>query len=299
VAEPLTAHVGVLPSSRTRLRAAVAALRPRQWSKNLLLFAGIVFAAELGDRGRWVAALVAFAAYCAASSAAYLVNDVRDARSDRLHPVKRQRPVACGDLAPAAAMGVAAALAGLAIVAAATLGPGSLACMAAFLLLQGGYSLWLKSVELLDVLVIAMLFVLRAAAGAIAVDVRISPWLLICTFLLALFLALAKRRAELRLGGARARPALNGYSDALLDRLLGVVAGATVVAYTAYTLTAHESPWLVLTVPLVVFGLSRYLRLLHRRGLGEEPEAVLVTDLPILATVAVWAAVCAVVVASG
>jgi 4-hydroxybenzoate polyprenyltransferase len=298
VAEPLTAHVAVFPRSRTRLRAVVAALRPRQWSKNLLLFAGIVFAAELGDRERWVDALVAFVSYCAASSAAYLLNDVRDARSDRLHPVKRLRPVACGDLAPGAALALAAALAGLAVAAAAALGPGSLACMVAFLLLQGAYSLWLKSVELVDVLAIAALFVLRAAAGAIAVDVRISPWLLLCTFLLALFLALAKRRAELRLEGPRARPSLNGYSGALLDRLLGVVAAGTVVAYTAYTLTAHESRWLVLTVPLV-FGLGRYLRLLHRRGLGEEPEAVLVTDVPILVTVAVWAAVCAVVVASG
>jgi 4-hydroxybenzoate polyprenyltransferase len=184
-------------------------------------------------------------------------------------------------------------------VSTAALGAGSLACMAAFLALQAAYSLALKSVELLDVLAIAGLFVLRAAAGAVAVDVRISPWLLLCTFLLALFLALAKRRAELRLEGTRARPALDGYSSALLDRLLAVVAGATVVAYTAYTLTVPDSGWLVLTVPLVVFGLVRYLRLLHERGLGEEPESVLVTDVPILVTVAVWAAVCAVVVASG
>jgi hypothetical protein len=131
------------------------------------------------------------------------------------------------------------------------------------------------------------------------VDVRISPWLLVCTFLLALFLGLAKRRAELGLEGVRARPALDGYSREVLDRLLGAVAAATIVAYTAYTLTASQPRWLVLTVPLVVFGVVRYLRLLHRRGLGEEPEAVLVTDLPILLTVAVWAAVCAVAVAAG
>jgi 4-hydroxybenzoate polyprenyltransferase len=277
----------------------VAALRPRQWTKNLLLFAGIVFAAQLGDRDRWVAAIVAFVAYCAASSASYLVNDVRDAAADRLHPVKRERPVARGDLAPAAALAAAAGLAGLGLVLAALLGAPSLGCMVAFLALQGAYSLRLKSVELLDVLAIAGLFVLRAAAGAIAVDVRISPWLLVCTFLLALFLGLAKRRAELGLEGVRARPALDGYSREVLDRLLGAVAAATIVAYTAYTLTASQPRWLVLTVPLVVFGVVRYLRLLHRRGLGEEPEAVLVTDLPILLTVAVWAAVCAVAVAAG
>ena len=275
------------------------ALRPRQWTKNLLLFAGIVFAAQLGDADRWIAAIAAFAAYCAASSAAYLVNDVRDAASDRLHPVKRARPIASGRVSPVAACTVAAGLALLALGLAAVLGPGSLACMTAFLVLQGAYSLKLKSVELVDVLTIAALFVLRAAAGAIAVDVRISPWLLVCTFLLALFLALAKRRAELRLGGVRARPALAGYTAETLDRLLGWVAVATVLAYLAYTLTAHDSRWIVATVPLVAFGLVRYLRLLRTRGLGEEPEAVLVTDLPILVTVAAWAAACAIAVALG
>jgi 4-hydroxybenzoate polyprenyltransferase len=298
VAEPLTAPIG-LTGSRTRPAALVAALRPRQWTKNLLLFAGIVFAAELGDGHRWLEALAAFVAYCAASSAAYLLNDVRDAASDRLHPAKRTRPVAAGRLSAGAALVAAGVLALSALALTAGLGAASLACMAAFLVLQGAYSLWLKSVGLVDVLTIAALFVLRAAAGAIAVDVRISPWLLVCTFLLALFLALAKRRAELRLGDVGARPALAGYSAVLLDRLLALVAVVTVVAYAAYTVTAHDSPLIVATVPLVAFGLVRYLRLLRTRGLGEEPEAVLVTDLPILVTVAVWAAACAVAVAFG
>lgn len=298
MAEPLSAPVG-LTGSRSRPSALVAALRPRQWTKNLLLFAGIIFAAELGDGQRWLEATAAFVAYCAASSAAYLVNDVRDAASDRLHPVKRTRPVASGRVSPGAAVGVAAALALVALGITAVLGAGSLACMAAFLALQGAYSLWLKSVELVDVLAIAALFVLRAAAGAIAVDVRISPWLLVCTFLLASFLALAKRRAELQLGEVGARPALAGYSARLLDRLLGVVAVVTIAVYGAYTVTAYDSLLLVATSPLVAFGLVRYLRLLRTHGLGEEPEAVLVTDLPILVTVAVWAAACAVAVAFG
>jgi 4-hydroxybenzoate polyprenyltransferase len=157
----------------------------------------------------------------------------------------------------------------------------------------------LKSVEPLDVLAIALLFVLRAAAGAIAVDVRISPWLLVCTFLLALFLALAKRRAELGLGEVGARPALAGYSAAVLDRFLALVAVVTVAVYAAYTVSAYDSLLLVATTPLVAFGLVRYLRLLRTRGLGEEPEAVLVTDLPILATVALWAAACAAAVGLG
>ena len=297
MAEP--AAVLELPRRRSPPRAAFVAMRPRQWTKNLLLFAGIVFAAKLGDPERWIDAVVAFVAYCAASSAAYLLNDVRDVVSDRVHPVKRYRPVARGELAPRSALVLAAGLAILAVVLAMTLGPLSLACLVAFAALQAAYSLGLKAFELVDVLAIAGLFVLRAAAGAIAVDVRISEWLLLCTFLLALFVALGKRRAELGLEGVDARPALSGYSVALVDQLLAIVAAATIAAYTGYTLAAHDTRWLVTTVPLVVYGLFRYLLLLHRRGLGEEPEALLVEDLPLLITVAVWAAACAVILAFG
>jgi 4-hydroxybenzoate polyprenyltransferase len=297
MAEP--AAVLELPRRRSPAVAALVAMRPRQWTKNLLLFAGIIFAAKLGDPARWLAAVTAFVAYCAASSAAYLVNDVRDAESDRLHPVKRSRPIARGELSPQVALALAGALALAAVVLAGMLGPMSLACLAAFVALQAAYSLGLKAFELVDVLAIAGLFVLRASAGAIAVDVRISEWLLLCTFLLALFVALGKRRAELGLDGVRARPALDGYSVALVDQLLGIVAAATIAAYTGYALAAHDTRWLVATVPLVVYGLFRYLLLLHRRGLGEEPESLLVEDLPLLVTVAVWAAACAVILAFG
>ncbi len=193
------------PTPAHARRRGLRCARPRQWTKNLLLFAGIVFAAQLGDPSRWVAAITAFVAYCAASSAAYLVNDVRDVASDRLHPVKRGRPIARGELAPRTALALAAALGVLALALGAALGPASLACVVAFAVLQAAYSLGLKSLELVDVITIAGLFVLRAAAGAIAVDVRISQWLLLCTFLLALFVALGKRRAELGLEGVQAR----------------------------------------------------------------------------------------------
>ena len=136
-------------------------------------------------------------------------------------------------------------------------------------------------------------------SGAVAVDVRISEWLLLCTFLLALFLALGKRRAELALEGVRARPVLSGYAPALVDQLLAIVAAATIAAYAAYALTAHDSGWLVVTVPFVVYGLFRYLLLLHRRGVGEEPDALLVEDVPLLVTVAAWAATCAVILGLG
>jgi 4-hydroxybenzoate polyprenyltransferase len=293
---PALAPVAELPRRRSPARAAFVALRPRQWLKNLLLFAGIIFAAEIGDASRWIQAVAAFVAYCAASSAAYLVNDLRDAEADRLHPVKRRRPIARGELRPRVAVGLSCVLAALALGIAVALGPGSLACLLCFVALQVAYTLRLKHVVLVDVLVIAALFVVRAAAGAIAVDVKISPWLLVCTALLALFLALGKRRAELVLVGAERTPGravLEGYSLSLVDQLLAAVAGATIVAYALYTVTARDSYALVATVPFVVLGLGRYLQLLHRHDAGEEPENVLLGDWPILATVAAWAITCA------
>ena len=279
------------------MRAALVSLRPRQWSKNLLLFAGILFAAKLGDAGRWGEAGSVFVAYCAASSAAYLVNDLRDAADDRLHPVKRERPIARGELQPERALVLAALLAAGALAIAAALGFASLLFLLGFVSLQLAYSLGLKRIVLVDVFVIAGLFVIRAAAGAAAVDVRISPWLLVCTALLALFLGLAKRRGELVLVDADAapgRPVLGGYSLSLVDRLLYAVAAATAAVYAAYAVTAH-SAWMALTIPFVVAGLTRYLLLVHRHDLGEEPEQLLLADRVILACVAAWAVSSAVV----
>jgi 4-hydroxybenzoate polyprenyltransferase len=288
-----------LQPRRSRSRAVLAALRPRQWSKNLLLFAGLVFAAKLGDGTRWIEAIAVFIAYCAASSAAYVVNDLRDADDDRMHPIKRNRPIARRELSAESALVISAVLALVALAIAAVLGYASLLFLVGFLALQLAYSLGLKRVVLVDVALIASLFVVRAAAGAAAVDVRISGWLLACTALLALFLGLAKRRGELVLVHADetpGRPVLDGYSVALVDRLLNAVAVATVVAYAAYAVTAH-SAWMAITVPFVVAGVARYLVLVHRHELGEEPENVLLADRPILVCVAAWAATCAVVLA--
>jgi 4-hydroxybenzoate polyprenyltransferase len=299
VASPLPAEVVALPVRRSPLRAAIVSLRPRQWTKNLLLFAGLLFAAQLGDLSRWVDAVAVFVAYCAASSAAYLVNDVRDAEEDRAHPLKRLRPIARGELRPGAALGLAAALVAVAVGLVAPLGLDALAYLGAFVALQLAYSLGLKHVVLVDVMAIGGLFVIRAAAGADAVEVRISPWLLLCTALLALFLGLVKRRGELVLVGAEAtpgRPVLDAYSLALVDQLVSVVAASTIIAYSLYTFTAHSDAMMA-TIPFVLFGVFRYLLLVHRQGLGEEPDAVLVKDVPILATVALWAATCAVILA--
>jgi 4-hydroxybenzoate polyprenyltransferase len=274
------------------------ALRPAQWTKNLLVFAGIVFAAELGDLDRWWRAIAVFVAYCAASSAAYLVNDVRDAREDGLHPVKRLRPIASGALGIRPALAASAVLAVLGLGLAATTGGVSAGILAGFLALQLAYTLRLKHAVLVDVLAIAGLFVLRAAAGAVAVDVRLSPWLVLCTGLLALFLALAKRRGELLLVHADetpGRPVLEGYALDFVDQLLSITAAATIGAYSIYTFTATSSDTMMLTIPFVVFGVFRYLYLVHRKDLGEEPERVFVTDLPLLATVVLWAATAALI----
>ena len=283
-------------------RALFVALRPRQWTKNLLLFAGIIFAAKLGDATRVAEAVAGFVAYCAASSAAYLLNDVRDVAADRAHPLKSRRPIASGAVSRRAALRLAGGLAILALALAGGLGPSSLAFLAGFAALQVAYTVVLKHVVLAGVCAIAGLFVIRAAAGAVAVDVRISPWLLVCTALLSLFLALGKRRGELVLVASSSTPGrrvLNGYSLTVVDRLLALVAAGTIVAYALYTLTARASHTLVVTIPLVVFGVGRYVLLLHRRGLGEEPENVLVRDIPILVTVALWTLTCAVVLSRG
>jgi 4-hydroxybenzoate polyprenyltransferase len=289
-----------LPRRRSPARAVLAALRPRQWSKNLLVFAGIVFAAKLGDAARWGQALAAFGAYCALSSAAYLVNDLRDREHDRLHPVKRERPVARGELSVKTATGLAAVLGAAALAVAGWLGWPSVGLALGFAGLQLAYSFGIKHLVLVDVFAIGGLFVIRAAAGAEAVDVRISPWLLLCTALLALFLALAKRRGELVLVGARetpGRPVLQGYSLELVDQLVSVVAASTVIAYSLYTFTARDSKALMVTIPFVLFGVFRYLLLVHRDDLGEEPEQVLLTDLPILVDVGLWIATAAVILA--
>jgi 4-hydroxybenzoate polyprenyltransferase len=263
------------------------AVRVRQWTKNLLLFAGLLFAAKLGDADRWALALLAFAAYCAASSAAYLVNDVNDAGRDRLHPVKRHRPVAAGRISARAALAFAALLAALSLAAGARLGLVSALLLAAFLAVQLAYSFLLKRFAGFDVIAIAGLFTIRAAAGAAAIHVHVSPWLLLCAALLALFLALGKRRAEMALGGST-RPALAAYSATVVDRLLVVAAVATVGAYTAYAVAARDSLEMLVTLPFVALAIGRYLVLMFRSGLGETPEDILLTDAPILLTIAAW-----------
>ena len=285
------------------LKALLLTLRPEQWTKNLLVFAGVMFGGRLLDVTALWAAITTFAVFCALSSAVYIFNDIADREADRQHPLKSSRPIAAGDLSPAAAALAGAVLAGAALAVATIMTPRLGLVAAAYLVLLLLYSAALKHFVIVDVLVIAGGFVLRAVAGAVAVAVPISHWLLVCTTLLALFLALSKRRHELTLLGEGAvghRRILEEYSPYLLDQMIAVVTASTLVAYTLYTTDAETAARLGttrlgLTVPFVLYGIFRYLYLVHQKRGGGSPSTMLVTDRPLLACVALWAASVAVI----
>jgi 4-hydroxybenzoate polyprenyltransferase len=287
--------------------ALVRSLRPVQWLKNGFVLAPIVFSGRVDDPDAWVRSLVAVAAFCAASSATYLLNDVLDREADRLHPSKRSRPIAAGEVSVATALTTAALLVVAAAAAAIALGGWFPAILGGYLILTVLYSAFLKELVFVDVLVVAAGFVLRVVGGAVAIDVPISRWLLLCTYLLALYLALGKRRAELALLGEDAgnhRVVLGHYTLPLVDQAISVVLGATVLAYTLYTVAPDTvakvgSEGLMATVPVVLYGLFRYLYLLHRHELGGSPARVLITDRPLLLCVVVWLAIAAAVVGVG
>jgi 4-hydroxybenzoate polyprenyltransferase len=277
------------------LGAVLVSVRPRQWVKNLFVFGGLVFGHQLFTPALWTA-LAAFVVFCGLSGAIYLLNDVADRDKDRLHPDKRRRPIAAGRLPVGHAVAVAAVLIVGGLGAAAWLSrPFALAALA-YVLLLSAYSAWLKHVVIVDALVVALGFVLRAAGGALAIGVAISGWLLICTVLLALFLALGKRRHEvltLQAEAARHRPILTEYSAALLDQMIAVVTASTVTAYALYTMSPEtvakfHTSLLPATLPFVLYGIFRYLYLLYHRQLGGNPSDILIQDRPLLLNMVLW-----------
>jgi 4-hydroxybenzoate polyprenyltransferase len=272
-------------------------LRPGQWTKNLIVFAALIFGRRLMDPAAVAAACVAFLVFCGLGGTAYLINDVLDREQDRRHPLKTRRPIASGALRPSTALAVALVLGGAGVGAAFWITPAFGGVAAAYLVLQMAYSGWLKHVVILDVLTIAIGFVLRAVGGGVAIAVPVSQWLLVCTILLALFLALSKRRHELVLlaeGAAGHRPILGEYSPYLLDQMIGVVTASTLVAYVFYAISPDTAqrfgtPLLGLTIPLPLYGIFRYLYLVHGKEKGGSPAELLVNDRPLLACVALWA----------
>ena len=292
----MTGAPHVTELARRPASALLASMRPEQWTKNLFVFAGLLFGDRLGDPVAVWQAVATFGTFCGLSAAVYLFNDVSDREADRQHPLKRSRPIASGELPVPVALGTAGLLSLSSLTAAFLIHPTLLLVSAAYLALLFLYSAVLKHVVIVDALAIAGGFILRAIAGAIAIDVPISSWLLVCTTLLALFLALSKRRHELTLLGEQAtshRRILEEYSPYLLDQMIAVVTASTLIAYSVYATSTETAAKLGterlgLTIPFVLYGIFRYLYLVHQRRGGGSPSAMLLTDPPLLACVALW-----------
>jgi 4-hydroxybenzoate polyprenyltransferase len=298
-AAPLRLPAGALAA---HLRSLVISMRPRQWTKNLIVYMALIFSVgsawHIRDVDTWLPlfgkASLAFALFCLVSSADYLVNDVRDRETDRLHPTKSRRPIAAGAFPPGAALAWASVLSllGLGGMFALDLRAGGV--VVGYVALMLAYSFYLKHTVLLDIMTIAAGFVLRAMSGALVIEVPISPWLYVVTALGALFLAINKRRAELLLLDEQAnqhRATLEEYTPDLLNQLAATVTASTLIAYGLYTFTADNLPdnhSMMLTIPFVLYGIFRYLFLVHTKNQGGSPEEVLLKDWPLLLDILLW-----------
>jgi 4-hydroxybenzoate polyprenyltransferase len=290
--------------ARSPLASLVVSLRPGQWSKNLFVFAGLLFGKQLFEPRAVAVTVTAFVIFCALSGVVYLLNDIADREADRRHPLKSKRPIASGQLSPRVALGTAVVLGISALACAFALRSMFGVVALVYLVLQVGYSARLKHIVIIDVLTIAIGFVLRAVAGAVVIDVAISHWLLVCTVLLALFLALSKRRHELTLlasGATEHRRILGEYSPYLLDQMIGIVTASTLIAYIFYTISPEtvqnfDTEYLALTIPFPLYGIFRYLYLVHQKEGGGSPAEMLLTDRPLLVCVALWAAAVVIIV---
>jgi len=285
------------------IRLLVKLCRPHQWTKNLLVFAGVVFAQRFTETRALVSAFTVFAGFCFTASGLYVLNDIFDRDHDLHNDRKRKRPIASGEVSVRTGLWLVAILlpCGLALCFLAGMRAG-LTCLA-YALTVSAYSLWLKHIVLLDVLVISAGFVLRAVAGAVAIPVEISPWLLICTLLLAMFLSLGKRRQELVLlnNAENHRKVLSHYTRRFLDQMITIVASATLVAYCVYTVDPEtvrkfHTHLMPLTIPFVLYGIFRYLYLVHKHQEGESPSRTLFTDPPLLINIVLWGSTCVAII---
>ncbi len=270
-------------------------MRPKQWIKNLLVYAGVVFDRHLLELRPMVYATLAFIIFCGISSAVYLLNDLVDVEKDRQHPRKRFRPLASGKLKKEYAIIMMVLLVAGGIPAAFVLQPAFGGIVLLYFVIQIAYCFYLKNVVIIDVFTLSSGFVLRAVAGALVIQVEVSPWLLVCTMLGALFIGLAKRRNELILlaeGASEHRQILKEYSSELVQEMISVVTSAVVVAYSLYTITYEKLPknhLMALTIPFVLYGIFRYLYLVYRKDEGGSPEELLLKDIPLLSCALLWA----------
>ncbi|RMF92054.1 MAG: decaprenyl-phosphate phosphoribosyltransferase [Candidatus Schekmanbacteria bacterium] len=274
----------------------ISLIRVKQWTKNLIVFSGLIFSENLFHPLQLEKSIAAFILFCFLSSSVYVINDICDLENDRQHPIKKQRPLPAGLISLKSAILFALCLDIFVFVSAYYLNAVFFKICVIYFVTFVTYSLFLKNVVILDVLIISCGFVMRAIAGAVVIEVRYSPWFMVCTFLLSLFLALAKRRHEIVLLNENAtahRKILEEYSTYFLDQMISVVTPSTIIAYTIYTLSPDAiSPNLEYTVPFVVYGIFRYLYLVHQKGRGGRPELILLTDIPLLFNVMIWAALC-------
>lgn len=288
------------------VRYLMLSLRPKQWTKNLILFAGLLFSQNFLNKALFLETLFAFFIFCFLSGAVYLVNDLVDAQKDRKHPEKKKRPIAAKKLSQSTALIAAIVIPLSCMVLALQLNFSFFLVAAIYYILMLAYSFALKKMVILDVMTIAFGFVLRALAGALAIQVDVSSWFLICTILLALFLGLAKRRHELRLleGKAAAhRESLSSYSPQLLDQLIAAVTSSTILAYALYTMGEETvakfgTENLIYTLPFVIYGIFRYLYLMYVKEHGGSPEKVLLTDKPMIANILLYLAAAGVILYS-
>ena len=283
------------------LKAVFVSLRPKQWTKNLLVFAGILFSQNFFVLPMLVSTIAAFVIFCFLSGAVYIFNDVTDIEKDKKHPLKSKRPLASGELSVKNALVAVAVIVAACLGASFYFGPYFFAVAFGYLVLQLAYSLYFKYVVILDVFAIAAGFMLRVVAGAEVIGVDISSWLIICTMLLSLFLAFSKRRHELATledSAHEHRKVLADYSIYLLDQMISVVTASTVVCYALYTMsdetiTKFGTSNLIFTVPFVLYGIFRYLYLVHKKGEGGNPENILMSDAPLIIDIFLWAAAAA------
>lgn len=286
------------------LTALVAAMRPKQWTKNLVIFAGLVFSQHFFDVSYLKTSVLAFIAFCLNASSVYLINDLKDIEQDKLHPVKKNRPLPSGKITPTQASIFSLILAVFSLALAFGLGRDYGLLLTFYWIMMISYSFKFKHVVIVDILIISVGFIIRAVSGAVVLDVTISRWLLACAIFLSLFLILAKRRneiVELGTNAANHRAILEEYGERFLDQMIAVVTACTIISYVLYTVdpetaSKFQTHNLVLTVPFVIYGIFRYLYLVYQRNLGGRPEVVLLTDRPIVFSVFLWILVSIVIV---
>jgi 4-hydroxybenzoate polyprenyltransferase len=278
--------------SNNKIKLLISQMRPKQWTKNVLVFAALIFSFRFATFEMVIKSIAGFFLFCFVSGCVYIINDYVDREADRLHPIKKHRPMASGALNPTFALWFGGALLIASLFSAWFLNPLFSFVLIVYFLTNVAYSFRLKNVVLVDVMIIAAGFVLRAVGGGLVINVPFTPWFLLCTMLLALFLAISKRRHELillEMQKGSHRKVLDKYSIELLDQLNGIVTTATIISYALFTFTSNQSIHLMWTIPIVLYGIFRYLYLIHIEDKGGQPEKVLLEDKHILFTVLIYA----------